>query len=45
VIQRNDPFVWAQTLVLSERRMDGQPTNQNAGNEKSKPAHDFPPVF
>jgi hypothetical protein len=45
VIQRHDPFVWAQTLVLGKRRVNGQPTNQNSGNEENKPAHDILPCF
>jgi hypothetical protein len=45
VIQRNDAFVGAQALILGKRRVDGQPTNQNAGNEESKPAHNIPPMF
>jgi hypothetical protein len=35
VIQRHDPFVRAQTLVLGKRRVDGQSADQSAGNEES----------
>src|SRR5258708_3597043 len=45
VIQRNDPFVWAQTRILREGSVDGQSTNQSAGYEQSKTAHDNLPCF